>query len=105
VIQRAFADRRVPHLEAPLRIRIGLHAGEAVRNADAFFGRAVYKAARVAAQAQGGEIVVSGLFRELPEDAEEFRFHSRRQVELKGLGDPCEIYSVAWQPARCAPPP
>jgi class 3 adenylate cyclase len=102
-IQRAFADGRVPHLEAPLRVRIGLHAGETVRNADAFFGRAVYKAARVAAQAQGGEIVVSGLFRELTENAEEFRFHSPRQVALKGLREPCEIYSVAWQPAGSPP--
>src|SRR5262249_17593139 len=103
-IQRAFADHSVPHREAPLRVRIGLHAGETVRNADAFFGRAVYKAARVAAQAQGGEIVVSGLFRELTENAEEFRFHSRRQVELKGLGGPCEIYSVAWEEPGTAPP-
>jgi class 3 adenylate cyclase len=95
-IQRAFADHSAPHLGAPLRVRIGLHAGETVRNADAFFGRAVYKAARVAAQAQGGEIVVSGLFRELTENAEEFRFHSRRQVELKGLSGPCEVYNVAW---------
>jgi hypothetical protein len=57
------------------------------------------KAARIAAQAQGGEIVVSGLFRELTENAEEFRFHNPRQVELKGLSGPCEVYSVAWQPA------
>src|SRR5262249_50176249 len=103
-IQRALADYSVPHLGAPLRVRIGLHAGETVRNADAFFGRAVYKAARIAAHAQGGEIVVSGLFRELTENAEEFRFHSRRQVELKGLSGPCEVYNVAWQPAGAATP-
>jgi hypothetical protein len=103
-IQRAFAASTVPHLEAPLRVRIGLHAGETVRNADAFFGRAVYKAARIAAQAQGSEIVVSGLFREITENAEEFRFHSRRQVELKGLGGPCDICSVAWEEPGAAPP-
>jgi class 3 adenylate cyclase len=44
-----------------IRVRIGIHVGEAVREADDFFGHAVSYAARIANQATGGEVVVSSL--------------------------------------------
>jgi class 3 adenylate cyclase len=43
----------------PLRVRIGIHAGDALREADDFFGTTVHYAARVAGHALGGEILVS----------------------------------------------
>ena len=42
-----------------VRVRIGLHTGEAIREEGDFFGRSVILAARIAAQARGGEILVS----------------------------------------------
>src|SRR6185295_10528754 len=44
-----------------IRVRIGIHVGETVREADDFFGHAVSYAARIANQATGGEVVVSSL--------------------------------------------
>ena len=45
--------------DEPIRVRIGLHTGEAIRERDDFFGRNVILAARIAAQARGGEVLVS----------------------------------------------
>lgn len=42
-----------------MRVRIGLHAGTAVSCDGDYFGRNVAKAARVAALAEGGQILVS----------------------------------------------
>ncbi len=56
VIEHAIAERfRDPG--SPVRVRIGLHIGETIREADDFFGHAVTYAARIASHASGGEIV------------------------------------------------
>jgi eukaryotic-like serine/threonine-protein kinase len=41
-----------------LRVRIGLHTGEAIREGDDFYGRSVTLAARLGDKAEGGEILV-----------------------------------------------
>ena len=83
---------------SPIRVRIGLHVGETVREAEDFFGHAVNYAARVASSARGGEIVVSSLVHDLLAQTGEFDFEDARQVELKGIDGPQEIY-------RLIPPP
>src|SRR5688572_5550835 len=40
-IQQAFAARNAIRLEEPLRVRIGVHTGEAIREGDDYFGRHV----------------------------------------------------------------
>ncbi len=62
----------------PVRVRIGLHTGEAIKDADDFFGRNVIFAARIADEAQGGEILVSSLVKELTESGGEFQFENGR---------------------------
>src|SRR5437879_3427901 len=49
----------------PLQVRIGLNAGEPVAEDGDLFGTAVNMAARIADQAQGGEILASNVVREL----------------------------------------
>lgn len=44
-------------------MRIGLHTGEPIREADDFYGKAVILAVRIAAEARGSEIGVSSLVR------------------------------------------
>jgi class 3 adenylate cyclase len=73
-IQLALADRGSNAHE--LRVRIGLHTGEPVCEADDFYGKAVISAARIAAEARGSEIVVSSLVRDLTESTGEFRFET-----------------------------
>ena len=79
---------------SPIRVRIGLHVGETVREAEDFFGHAVNYAARVASSARGGEIVVSSLVHDLLAQTGEFDFEEARQVELKGIDGPQEIYRL-----------
>jgi class 3 adenylate cyclase len=97
-LQRAFATYNGAHADEPLRVRIGLHAGEVIKEADDFIGKNVILAARIAAQAHGGEILVSGLFRELMESANEFSFSVPREIELKGLSGMWRVHTVAWEP-------
>ena len=59
-VQRAFAEReREGGRREPLRVRMGLHTGEVIAEEGDFFGKNVILAARIAAQASGGEILVS----------------------------------------------
>lgn len=96
-IQRAFDEWSAKHPDTPLRVRIGLHTGEAIREEDDLFGRSVIMAARIAAQAEGGEILVSSLLKELAEASGEFSFGSPRLTELKGLRGEHLLHPVAWE--------
>jgi class 3 adenylate cyclase len=95
-IQRAFAQRN-ESADEPINVRIGLHTGEAIKEADDFFGKNVILAARIAGQAQGGEVLVSSLLKELTESAGDITFGDRREVELKGLSGQHHVFEVAWQ--------
>src|SRR4051794_3125328 len=80
----------------PVRVRMGLHTGEAIKDADDFFGRNVIFAARIADEAEGGEILVSSLVKELTESSGDFEFENGREVALKGLSGTGKVYSVGW---------
>lgn len=77
----------------PIKIRIGMHCGTVVAREGDYFGRNVAMAARVAAEAVGGEILVSDELREDLTDEEGLLFEPRGEVELKGLAD----RHVLWQ--------
>jgi len=77
----------------PIRVRIGVHTGEALHEADRFFGTTVHYAARVASQALGGEVLVSNLVRELVAGPG-IDFLESREVELKGLEGSHRLFAV-----------
>jgi len=81
---------------SPVRVRIGAHTGEAVREADDILGHAVNYAARVAASATGGEIVASSLIHGLLGTTGEFTFEEPPSIELKGIAGQQLVYPVAW---------
>ncbi len=95
-IQRAFTERN-ESADEPILVRIGLHTGEVIKEADDFFGKNVILAARIAGQAQGGEILVSSLLKELTESAGDIAFGEGREVELKGLAGTHQVFEVGWQ--------
>ena len=95
-IQRALAAHNEAGGDPPIRVRIGLHTGEAIKDADKFFGKTVIQAYRIADHARAGEILVSSLFKQLVESAGDLRFEAARQVELKGLSGTHQLYAVAW---------
>ena len=93
-IQRALAERNI-RAEEPIRVRIGLHSGEALRDADRFFGLTVILSARIAAIAAADEILVSSALHEQLEGT--FRFGADRKVDLKGITGPQLLFSVDWR--------
>jgi class 3 adenylate cyclase len=95
-IQRALAAHGREHPELPLRVRIGLHTGEAIKDADKFFGKTVIQAYRIADRAGAGEILVSSLLKELVDSAGDLRFDPGREVELKGLSGSHRVFAVQW---------
>lgn len=77
-----------------IRVRIGIHTGKSVRRGDDLFGRNVAMAARVAGQAEGGEILVSEVVRDAVIDHDDIRFDDGRDVELKGFSGSHRLYAV-----------
>ena len=73
------------YLGQPVRVRIGLNSGDVVRERDDFFGRAVTVAARVAGQAQGGEVLLTELVAALVAGSDQFTFGPLRVATLKGF--------------------
>lgn len=53
-------------------------------------------AARIAAQARGGEILASDVVRQLVA-GKKFRFSSKGRTALKGLDEAVEVYEVLWE--------
>src|SRR5262245_563185 len=77
----------------PILVRIGIHTGDALHEADHFYGTTVHYAARVASQALGGEVLVSNLVHELV-SGPGVRFLDSRDVELKGLDGSHRLHTV-----------
>lgn len=94
-IQQAVARYSADHPEHPVRVRIGVHAGEPVREGNDFHGKSVIFASRIAGEAGGGEILASALLRELTESAGDIRFDAGRELTLKGLAGTHRVYPVS----------
>jgi class 3 adenylate cyclase len=94
-MQRAFAEHN-ESAEEPLRVRIGLNAGEPIAEEKDLFGTTVIVAARIAARAEGGEILAANVVRELAA-GKGFLFADRGDVVLRGFEDPVRLYEVRWR--------
>jgi pimeloyl-ACP methyl ester carboxylesterase len=77
-----------------IEIRCGLHTGECEQIGDGIGGIAVHVAARVAARAEAGEILVTGTVRDLVAGAG-IGFESRGEVTLKGIPEPRALFAVS----------
>jgi class 3 adenylate cyclase len=99
-IQNDFAARNRFKPDPPVQVRLGLHAGEAIRDGDDFLGGAVILAARIAQQAKGGEILVSSVLKDLCDLSGEFAFEKGRDIHLKGLSEARRVYSVTGMGAN-----
>jgi class 3 adenylate cyclase len=90
-LQRTFGGTR--ELEA-LAVRIGVHAGFVIANPDQLLGRNVVLAARIAAQAKGGEILVSSALKRYAETDPRFCFEPRGEFHFKGMLGEHEVFAV-----------
>ncbi len=94
-MQRAFAQHN-ESAEEPIKVRVGLNAGEPIAEDDDLFGTAVNEAARITATANGGEILVSNVVRELAK-GKDFLFADIGERQLKGFDESVRLFEVRWK--------
>jgi len=95
-LQNALMMRNASTTVTPIRIRIGLGAGEPVADGDAIFGSVVNQTARICAHASPDQILVSRAVRELCM-GKKFAFSDIGPVSLKGFSTPVDVYEVRWK--------
>jgi class 3 adenylate cyclase len=91
-LQRAFAERE----GEPLSVRVGLNAGEPIEEDGDLFGATVILASRIAAKAEGGEILVADTVRGLC-SGKGILFADRGEFVAKGFEEPVRVYEVSWR--------
>ena len=84
-----------------LAIRVGLHAGEPIRDEDDYFGSAVVLARRLCDAAVPGQILASELVFGLAGSRSARGFTPVGRLALKGFAEPVAAYAVEW---RAGPP-
>ncbi|MEO8457202.1 MAG: adenylate/guanylate cyclase domain-containing protein, partial [Chloroflexota bacterium] len=94
-LQRALAAHNATGAE-PLVVRVGLNAGEPIEEDGDLFGSTVILAARIAAKAEAGEILVANAVRELS-TGKGFLFADRGDFAAKGFEEPVRLYEVRWR--------
>lgn len=90
-IQKAVTGSSEPEMS----LRVGVHTGDVVQTEDDYVGATVAKAARVAAAADGGQILVSSTTAGLVNPTD-FHFDTPITVELKGLEGTHQLHPLAW---------
>ena len=93
-IQQAFAAYNDGRKDAIL-VRIGLNAGEPVAEDADLFGTAVQAAARIAARARPGQILVADVVRQLAA-GKPFRFNNLGRFALKGFRERQRLFEVVY---------
>ncbi len=94
-IQRALAAHNQHSPEHPVKVRIGMSAGEPVVENHDFFGAAVQLARRACDHADADRILVPAVVRDLC-IGKGFRFADQGEVPLKGFPEPVRLFDVAW---------
>jgi class 3 adenylate cyclase len=82
------------HPDDPIRVGVGIHAGEAIETHEGLVGTAVNVAARVCALAGPGEVLVTDTVRSLTRSVIDVSFTPRGQHRLKGMGDAVALFGV-----------
>ena len=91
-----------------IRVRMGLHTGQAVAHDGRYTGLAVHRAARIGAAGHGGQILVSQATQTLLEDEEEDLHVFLRDLgeqRLKDLDRPVRLYQAAADGLPASFPP
>jgi class 3 adenylate cyclase len=83
------------HPQTPLRVRIGIHAGEPLPEDGRLFGTCVNTAVRICSVTQAAHVLVSDVVCQLAA-GRDFEFHHRGRYALKGLKDPLRLHELCW---------
>jgi class 3 adenylate cyclase len=94
-LQRTIAQHNAG-AEEPLRVRMGLNAGEPIEDDGDLFGESVILASRIAAEAGEGEILIAEPVRHLLA-GKGFTFADRGTFVPKGFDDAVRLFEVVWR--------
>ena len=94
-IQRAFAAYNQQNPETPLRLRIGLSAGEPIEEHGDLFGKAVQLAARLCAHAEPARILIDQVVLDQC-SGERLPVADLGEVTPKGFAHSVRVYEVEW---------
>jgi class 3 adenylate cyclase len=96
-VQRVLAAHDWPD-GAPVRVRIGIHTGQAIQAGEGYTGLAVHRAARICAAARGGQVLISQATQTLIADEEEeelgFALEDLGEHRLKDLDRPIRLFQL-----------
>ena len=102
-VQQDLTRYAAEHPDLGVRIRVGAHTGEVIVDDGDIFGKHVIIAARVANQAQGGEILVSSLVWDITSARGDLEYGEPRRVTLKGIEGEWTVYPLVWERLRVEP--
>jgi class 3 adenylate cyclase len=94
-VQRA-ATEQSKESGIELKVRAGLNTGEPIAEEGDLFGTAVILAKRIADEADGGEVLVSDVVRQLVA-GRGFTFSDRGSSTLRGFEDPVRLFELRWR--------
>ncbi|MCK6555746.1 protein kinase [Candidatus Binatia bacterium] len=101
-IQAELAKQNTADADARLLVRIGISAGEPVRDGSELFGAAVNAAARICGRARPGQVLVADVVRQLIADPA-FSFVDRGRVSLRGFRERVHVFEVQRKPPLTRP--
>jgi len=94
-ILRAFDSYNRRNPKAAIHLHVGLSAGEPIAEGQGLFGATVQLAARLCERAQGDQILVSSVIKELCL-GKKLPFKDRGKRRMKGFDRPVRVYEVEW---------
>jgi class 3 adenylate cyclase len=80
--------------EQSIRVRIGIHSGEPIQQGDDYIGRAVNLASRIQNEANGGQILISEVVRNLAGPIQGVQYVDRGIFKLQGIEEKQRLYEV-----------
>lgn len=86
-------DRAVERGELPMRLRVGIHAGETIADMGDVHGTVVNLTARVVDRADGGEILVTDTVRQIAVGSDH-EFSNLGEADLKGIPEPIRLHRL-----------
>ena len=97
-MQETLEDANEMRDEGPeIKIRVGMHFGPALLEGGDVFGDAVNVAARMAAQAKGGQIITTKTTVDLLEPVMRASTRFVDRAPIKGKKEDIEIFEIIWQ--------
>jgi class 3 adenylate cyclase len=82
--------------DVPVRLRIGINAGEPIEEDGDLHGASVVIAKRLESAADSNGILVSDVVKQMV-TGKDFDFEDRGPVELKGFDEPVRAWAVRWE--------